>query len=84
MKCIYFIDANNSYYLPLRIAASNLIGCYHHPIMVHYDPKKTFNNTSIINHLGIKIIIMFFFSTNIQTICVLQTFSLPIKKSKKA
>ena len=25
--------------------------------MVHYAPKKTFNNTSIINHLGINFII---------------------------
>ena len=24
--------------------------------MVHYAPKKTFNNKSIINHLGIKVI----------------------------
>ena len=32
MKCIYFMITNNSYYITLRIAAKNLIGCYHHPI----------------------------------------------------
>ena len=64
MKCIYFIDNNNSYYILLRIAAKNLIGCYHYPMSNPVNngslcSKKTFNNTSIINHLGIKIINLF-------------------------
>jgi hypothetical protein len=33
--------------------------------MVHYAPKKTCNNTSIINHLGINIFIIFNYSIHL-------------------